>query len=98
MAIGYSSPSTKIFKVKRTDQDGGEIETIVGPEMGGDTLIKLSDFRTVGGVQLPHRWATTVNGQTKDTLDVLSYEINPADIAERFANKRVMVRTTAPQK
>ena len=98
VAIGYSGPATKIFKVRKTDQDGGEIETIVGPEIGGDTLVKLSDFRTVGNVQLPHRWASTVNGQMKETLDILSYEINPVNIAEKFANKRVMVRTPAPQK
>ena len=34
----------------------------------------------------------------KETLDILSYEINPVNIAEKFANKRVMVRTPAPQK
>src|SRR5690606_7843704 len=33
VAIGYSGPAAKIFKVRKTDQDGGEIETIVGPDL-----------------------------------------------------------------
>ncbi|HSI88121.1 MAG TPA: hypothetical protein VK918_03635 [Pyrinomonadaceae bacterium] len=97
VAIGYSGPSSRIFKVKRTDGQGGEVEKIVGPEMGGETLMKLSDFRTVGGVQLPHRWASTVNGQPKETLDILSYEINPADIAEKFTKQRVLRRSIEAQ-
>ena len=57
--------------------------------------IRFSDYRGVNGVQLPHRWTTWVGGQTAETFDVTSYEINPSNIAEKFQDRKVLVRTKA---
>ena len=61
--------------------------------------VKFTDYRNTGGVQLPYRWTTTVGDKTAETFDVTSYDINPADITDRFNSKggqRVMIRTTKP--
>jgi len=56
-----------------------------------DILVKFSDYRSVGGVQLPFKWT-----QDNEIFDVTNYEINPANIGEKFQNQTVMVRTTKP--
>ena len=60
--------------------------------------LKFSDYRSVGGVQLPYRWTKSVNGADAETLDVVTYDINPANIADRFAGEKVMVRTRSEPK
>ncbi len=55
--------------------------------------VRFADFRGVNGVQLPHRWATSVAGQTTEVFDVTAYEVNPANIAEKFQNHKVFVRS-----
>ncbi|MBK6723853.1 MAG: hypothetical protein IPG58_11505 [Acidobacteria bacterium] len=56
-----------------------------------DQLVKFSDYRSVNGVQLPFKWT-----QDNEIFDVTNYEINPANIGEKFQNQTVMVRTTKP--
>lgn len=58
-----------------------------------EQLVKFSDYRSTGRVQLPYKWTTTVSGATKEVFDVASYDINPANIAEKFADQKVFVRT-----
>ena len=58
-----------------------------------ENLVKFSDYRSTGGVQLPYKWTTTVGGNVREVFDVTSYDLNPANIAERFANQKVFVRT-----
>ena len=58
--------------------------------------VKFSDYRTVNGVQLPYKWTQTVGGEPNETFDVTSYEINPANIAEKFKNQNIMVRMKKP--
>ena len=55
--------------------------------------VKFSDFRYVGGLQLPHRWTQTVAGNPSETIEISGYEINPANISEKFKNQKVFVRT-----
>lgn len=59
--------------------------------------VKFSDYRSVGGVSFPYRWTTSVNGKSDEVFDVTNYEINPANIAEKFKNQKLMVRTKTPQ-
>ncbi len=59
--------------------------------------VKFSDFRSVGGLQLPHRWSQTVGGNPGETVEISNYEINPANIAEKFKDQKVFVRTKKPQ-
>ncbi len=60
--------------------------------------VKLSDYRTTGGVQLPYRWTTSIGDKTEETFDITSYDINPANIADRFngGGQMVMIRTKKP--
>ncbi len=58
-----------------------------------EVQVRFADYRSVGGVQLPHMWTTFVGGQTSEVFDVTSYELNPANIAEKFQNQKVFVRT-----
>jgi hypothetical protein len=55
--------------------------------------VKFSDFRNVGGIQLPHRWTQTVAGNPGETIEISGYDINPANISEKFKNQKVFVRT-----
>lgn len=55
--------------------------------------VKFSDFRSVGGLLLPYKWTETVGGKAGETTDITSYEINPANIADKFQNTKVFIRT-----
>ena len=64
----------------------------IGEPGSTEISVKFSDYRGVNGVQLPYKWTTSVAGQTTEVLDVTSYELNPANIAEKFQNQRTFVR------
>ena len=69
-----------------------------GPAGGAAEFnVKFSDYRSVGGVQLPYKWTQPVGGEPDETFDVISYEINPANIADKFKNQNVMVRMKKPE-
>ena len=44
-------------------------------------------------MQLPYKWTQTVGGEADETFDMTSYEINPANIAEKFQGQKVRMRT-----
>lgn len=54
--------------------------------------IKFSDYRSTGGVQLPYKWTQTVAGALDEVFDVTAYEVNPANIGDKFSNQNVKVR------
>lgn len=58
-----------------------------------DNLVKFSEYRTAGGIQLPYKWTTSTGGTVREVFDVTSFDINPANIADRFADQKVFVRT-----
>jgi hypothetical protein len=58
-----------------------------------EAQVKFSDYRSVEGLQLPFRWSKTVSGSVAETLEVASYEINPSNIAEKFQQPKVLLRT-----
>ena len=96
---GHAMPRVMAFKTKSADtpEPGAEKvyfeHKIEAPE-AAEVQLRFSDYRSTGGIQLPHKWTTTVAGQTAEVLDVTGYEINPANIAEKFQNQRTFVRTT----
>lgn len=61
--------------------------------------VRFSDYRNVGGVQLPFKWTQTSNGQPDQNIDIANYDINPVNIAEKFNKRanRVMLRTKNPE-
>ncbi|MDQ3712559.1 MAG: hypothetical protein M3388_10125 [Acidobacteriota bacterium] len=59
--------------------------------------VKFSDYRNVNSVQLPYKWTQTVGGQPDQNVDVVSYEINPAKIADKFKGEKIMLRMKKAQ-
>lgn len=92
---GHAMPKFLAFKSK--DGEQAHVDKVIfnhkveAPEMA-EVQIRFSDYRGVSGVQLPYRWTTSVAGQVTEVFDVTSYEINPANIAERFQKQNVFVR------
>jgi hypothetical protein len=93
------------FKIQRSGEnteDTGDVKTfnrkIEAPEMA-EFQVKFSDYRSVNGIQLPFRWTQTVGGNADETIEISSYEINPANIAEKFNNQpqRFMIRMKKEQ-
>jgi hypothetical protein len=107
--ISYQAPKMFIIKLKKeegkanTTEDVKVVRDILrekmpAPEMA-EYQVKFSDYRSVGGVQLPFRWTQSVGGKDDETIEVASYELNPANIAEKFKEEptRVFVRTSKQQ-
>lgn len=94
-----------LFRIKKDDaktSTDGEVKTferkIEAPPLE-EFQIKFSDYRSVGGVLLPFKWTQTVGGRASETVDVSSYEINPANIADKFKElpQKIMMRTEKKQ-
>lgn len=73
-------------------KSAGDMQTV-------DYQVKFSDYRSVNGVQLPYRWTTTSAGNPNETMEVTAYEVNPANIAEKFNKQpqRIMMRVEKPK-
>ncbi|MEO6655505.1 MAG: hypothetical protein ABIO36_05435 [Pyrinomonadaceae bacterium] len=100
---GMPMPTVMKFRTKDPNAAGEPKDNMVftrkveGPAPDAvEYSVKFSDYRSTGGVQLPYKWTQTVGGATDETFDVTSYEVNPANIAEKFQNQKVMVRTAKP--
>ena len=102
--ISYTGDNApKMFTMRMKAADGAEplkdvttFSRVAGPGETGEYRVKFSDYRSVNGVQLPYKWTQTIGGAVDETFDVTAYEINPADIGEKFKNQGVMVRTAKP--
>ncbi len=98
-------PTMRVFKLDREEPAAnapkGETKTFVRKLDGKMELVehqlKFSDFRYVGSLQLPHRWTQTVGGKTGETIEISNYEINPTNIADKFRDQKVYMRTQKPQ-
>jgi hypothetical protein len=102
VAMSYRGmPMPKVVRFTKEDAPTGDAardHAIFTKKLHADMepiehIVKFSDYRSTGSVQLPYKWTTTVGGVVKETFDVTSYDINPANIAERFADQKVFVRT-----
>ena len=102
VAVSYRGmPAAKIFtfdKQPGAAADGSGDHMVFTKKVAAEIepveyIVKFSDYRSTGNAQLPYKWTTTVGGATKEVFDVSSYDINPANIAERFADQKVFVRT-----
>ncbi len=95
---GHALPRVMQFRTKAPEGTDVSKDVVMfnhkidGGEMA-EFNVRFSDYRSVNGVQLPYRWTTAVAGQTSEVFDVTGYQINPANIADRFQNQKVMVRT-----
>ena len=62
------------------------------PEATAEYQVRFSDYRSTGGLMLPFKW-TTSSGNMNEVLDVTSYDVNPANIADSFQQSKIMLRT-----
>ncbi len=64
-------------------------------QRGAEHVVRFADYRSVNGLLLPYKWTTSVAGKQNAVFDVASYDLNPANISERFKGEghRVLVRT-----
>ncbi len=103
VALSFAGPAAPtVIKFKKGDSmpaDAPRADTMVFTrkhEGSADTVehfIRFSEYRSIGGVQLPYRWTTSIAGVTKETFDVNAYDINQSNIAEKFESPRTFVRT-----
>ena len=105
--MSYQAVKPLVFRFNKDDaKASGEKDNLTlvrrarteAPETA-EFQIKFSDYRTVGGLQLPFRSTQTIGGETDQTIDIANYEINPAGIAEKFKNDghKVRMRTQKSQ-
>jgi len=66
------------------------------PHEAKEITVKFGDFRSTGGIQLPYKWTQTIGGNVDEVFTVDSYDINPANLADRFNNDNVKVRVAKP--
>jgi hypothetical protein len=98
--LGHAMPNVIFFRTQAPPAVVAEApkeritfnHKIDAPETS-EIQVRFTDYRSVNGVQLPYKWTTSVAGQTSEVFDVTSYDLNPANIAEKFQNQRVLVRT-----
>lgn len=97
--ISYQGHKAMVFRIRKddakTDSDMRVFERGSNKPETAEFQIRFSDYRAVNGILLPHRWTQTVGGSADEIFDVTGYEINPANIAEKFQNlpPRVLIRT-----
>ena len=95
---GHAMPNVMFFRTKEPASGIAPKENVMftrkvdAPEMA-EVQVRFGDYRSVNGVQLPYKWMTSVGGQTSEVFDVTGYDLNPANIAEKFQNQKVLVRT-----
>jgi hypothetical protein len=101
---GMRMPNVMFFKKEAgaADTDAKDkmifTQKVDGPaEETAEFQVKFSDYRTVSGVQLPYKWTQTVGGAADEVFEVSSYEVNSPNIAEKFQNNRIMMRTAKPE-
>ncbi|HEV8592796.1 MAG TPA: hypothetical protein VGQ55_11895 [Pyrinomonadaceae bacterium] len=101
---GHELPHIFNFQVDSPKEGGEPAKDVIFVRKGelpspeeAEFQVRFADYRGVNGVQLPYRWTTTMNGKMDEVFDVTAYELNPSNIAEKFANQKVMIRTSKPQ-
>ena len=97
---GENAPMTVMFNKRVPEPGNGDKDTVYtfhrfeGPGTSAVYQVRFSDYRSVGGLQLPYRWTTT-GGDRREEFEVSNYAVNPADISNSFQNQnqKVMLRT-----
>lgn len=101
MPVGMSYDGDMVPMIVRFAKDAGhptdkdafmisrKLDTAAGK---AESFVRFADFRSTNGIQLPFRWTTTIGGGVREVFEVTSYELNPANIADKFDSKKITVR------
>lgn len=98
--MGHKMHDVMMFRTRSPEGDKPK-ETVTferkveAPPMA-EFNVKFSDYRSVNGIQLPFRWVQTVGGAADETFTVSSYDINPANISDKFQHENMKVKVRAP--
>lgn len=101
---GIPSPTVVAIRPVEVPRDGKQADTLIfkTSEPAVRTMteieVRFSDYRNVGGINLPFRWSQTEGGKVDETFTISGYEINPADIGDSFKQVNVVVRGDAKDK
>jgi len=98
--ITYTGHSAVFFRKSDTDPMSKDqlIKLTESAAAPAEHQIRFSDYRSVGGLLLPYRWSESVNGKQTLITDVSTYEVNPANIADKFGKQKIFVRRVSPDK
>lgn len=106
MMLSYTGPKMPVIRLRTPANPGQDSEkltnVVIERNTGSKTTetaefnVKFSDYRVVNGVQLPYKWTQTVGGNPDESFEVSSYEVNPANIADKFKNNNVMYKVRKP--
>ncbi|CAN5236715.1 hypothetical protein BH20ACI1_BH20ACI1_20090 [soil metagenome] len=103
--ISYQAMKPIVVKfIKDEAGNKGEKQTRVfvrnGNSPKGETVefqTKFSDYRSFGGIRLPYKWTQTVGGQQEQNIDIVNYDINPVNIADKFQDQKVYMKMKKSQ-
>ncbi len=99
MIMKFKTEADKVGEQPKDKADVVFLRKVDGPRPEtAEFNVKFSDYRSVNGIQLPFKWTQTVGGAADETFDVTNYDINPANIADRFSNQNVKFRVMKDQK
>lgn len=86
-------------QTERVDKEKTTVRRINLETKTAEYQVRFSDYRNVGGVRFPYKWTKSADGRIEQTIDVVNYEINPANIAEKFTktSNNVMFRIKKPE-
>jgi hypothetical protein len=76
-----AAPGTSREDAERTARDAQSADT--PPEIATFEM-RLDEYRTVDGLQLPHVITRAINGQTNEEWTIKSYTVNPAFKSNTF--------------
>jgi hypothetical protein len=100
--MSFQAAQPMIFRINKDEATNGAAKVLVRKAEASEMAefqVKFSDYRSVNGLQLPHKWTQTIAGKEDETVDITNYEVNPPNIAGKFDKMptKVMIRTAKPQ-
>lgn len=100
LMLSYRAPKPRVFTMTMQGGKGGkspdEAAKQAQEKLKADSAAKpeevemqwrFSEYREVGGLQLPHRITSGADGETTDEFEIKSYVVNPQFKADKFQKK-----------
>ena len=101
--MSYTDAKPMIFTFVPKQEETNQVQKVTvnkAEVQMGEYQVKFSDYRTAGGLQLPFKWTQTIDGKADEAIEVSGYEMNPANIADKFKEQpqKIMIRTEKQKK